>query len=575
MKKHIVLVLALLLNSLMFAQGGGFNYKALITNGGSALSNHAVNIKFTVLENSTTNVYQETHSATTDANGIVSAIVGEGNTVSGDFTTIDWGNNPYFLKVEIDSGSGYQDFGTNELKAVPYAKFAEKAGNTFSGSFNDLTNIPSGLADGDDVNDADHSTTNEIQHISKSGSTVTLSNGGGTFTDAVNDADHLTSNELQYLSVNGTQLSITNGNTVSLPDPTDADFYKENTTMLATNINDDIYTMGNVAIGKNTADYPLDIVSNTSNKGVNVQLTTGGSADQQGAYNELSGSGSGVHFGNYNKLLGTGIGDQYGVKNNITNSGNGKHYGSYSNVYGSGTARHYGAYNKLSGSGTGAQYGVYNNIDNSGNNEHYGSYSKLGGNGNGRHYGSYNELSGSGTGKQYGVLNVVTNTGNATLSGSSFSLSGSGSGDKYGTYNLIATSAGGTHYAVYGKAKKSGSYAGYFKGDVQMTQKLKANDSGDADMKAYIYGEIGYDGSYTNAYGAHTDGFTVSKLATGYYRVTFTNPPGSAAAYTVMVAKRYIGFITVKNYASYFEIRTYDTSGIPESVSSRFLVFKK
>ncbi len=573
MRKHILLVLALLLNSLMFAQGGGFNYKALITNGGSALSNQAVNIKFTVLENGATNVYQETHSVTTDANGIVIAIVGEGNTISGDFTTIDWGNNPYFLKVEIDSGSGYQNFGTNELKAVPYAKFAEKAGNTFSGSFNDLTNIPSGLADGDDVNDADHSTTNEIQHISKSGSTVTLSNGGGTFTDAVNDADYSTTNELQNLSVNGTQLSISNGNTVSLLGA-DADFYKAGTTTQATNINDNIYTMGNVAIGKNTADYPLDIISNTRNKGVNVQLTTGGSTTQYGAYNELSGSGSGVHFGSYNKLLGTGTGDQYGVKNLIDNSGNGKHYGSYAALYGSG--RHYGAYNKLSGSGTGKQYGVYNNIANSGSDAHYGSYAALNGSGSSPHYGSYNELSGSGTDNQYGVFTTITNTGNNTHYGSYSSLSGSGSGDKYGTYNLIATSAGGTHYAVYGEAEKSGSYAGYFKGDVQITQKLKADDSGNADMKAYIYGAVTAGGTYSNS-GAHSDGATVSNLTTGYYRVTFTNSPGSAAAYTVIANMRFndIGFISVKNYASYFEIKTFNTSVNLANKGFNFVVYKK
>jgi len=530
MKKQILLALALLLNSLMFAQGGGFNYKALITNGGSALSNQAVNIKFTVLENGATNVYQETQSATTDANGIVSVIVGEGNTVSGNFTTIDWANNPYFLKVEIDSGSGYQDFGTNELKAVPYAKFAEKAGNTFSGSFNDLTNVPSGLADGDDVNDADHSTTNELQN----------------------------------LSVNGTQLTISNGNAVTLPDQTDADFYKEGTTTQPTNINDDIYTMGNVAIGKNTADYPLDIVSNTSYRGVNVELSTGG---------------SGIYFGVHNELSGTGTGIRSGVHSVISNSGNGFHYGSFSALNGSGSGFHYGNYNNLSGSGTGKQYGVYTNISNSGNVEHYGSYSYLIGSGSGLHYGNYNKLSGSGTGRQYGVYNNITNSGDATHFGSYSKLSGSGSGNKYATYNVIPTTAGGTHYAVYGEAEKSGSYAGYFKGDVVITGsiqgKIKADDSGDTDMKAYIYGAINFAGGF--GAGAHSDGFTVLKIGTGHYKITFTNSPGNTHAYTVMTNMRFnaIGFITVKNYASYFEIKTYNTSGNPANKGFNFVVYKK
>ena len=83
------------------------------------MSSQPVTFRFTVLENGNNAVYQETQSAVTDANGIVAVNVGEGTVVSGDFSTIDWGSNTYFLKVEIDTGSGYQDFGNSELKYVP------------------------------------------------------------------------------------------------------------------------------------------------------------------------------------------------------------------------------------------------------------------------------------------------------------------------------------------------------------------------------------------------------------------------------------------------------------------------
>jgi len=56
-----------------------------------------------------------------------------------------------------------------------------------------------------DVNDADSDPTNELQTISKSGSTVTLSNGGGSFTDEVNDADADPNNEIQNLDQVTTQ----------------------------------------------------------------------------------------------------------------------------------------------------------------------------------------------------------------------------------------------------------------------------------------------------------------------------------------------------------------------------------
>ncbi len=129
MKTKILTLITFIITSLSFAQGGGFNYKALITDNDNVLATHPVTFRFTVLENGTTSVYQETQSATTDANGIVAVNVGEGSTISGNFSTIDWSSNPYFLKIEIDTGSGYQDYGTSEFKSVPYAKYAETGGS--------------------------------------------------------------------------------------------------------------------------------------------------------------------------------------------------------------------------------------------------------------------------------------------------------------------------------------------------------------------------------------------------------------------------------------------------------------
>jgi hypothetical protein len=70
-----------------------------------------------------------------------------------------------------------------------------------------------------DVSDGDSDDTNEIQTISKSGSTVSLSNGGGSFTDAVDDADASTSNELQTLSQSGNSVTLSDGGgTISIAD---------------------------------------------------------------------------------------------------------------------------------------------------------------------------------------------------------------------------------------------------------------------------------------------------------------------------------------------------------------------
>ncbi len=267
MKKQITLIVVLIIASLSHAQSGGFNYKALITNNGNALSNHNVSIKFSILQGNTA-VYQETQTATTDTNGIVVVALGEGSAISGSFNNIDWSQS-HFLKVEINTGNGYQDFGTSELKSVPAAKYAETAGNTFSGNFTDLTNIPAGLSDGDDVNDADHSPTNELQTISKTGSTVTLSNGGGSFTDA---DTHLTETQVDNMVAN-------NGFAQQLNDLSDAR-YLGNSLYLGNNagINDDGTANGNTGIGKFALKYNTSGSRNVAvGKGSLLHTTSGNS----------------------------------------------------------------------------------------------------------------------------------------------------------------------------------------------------------------------------------------------------------------------------------------------------------
>ncbi len=121
MKRTLTLFISLFITYLFYGQG--FNYKALISENGNPVSTQIVNVRFTILDGATT-VYQETHTVNTDEYGIFSANIGEGSVVSGDFNNLDFRNN-LSLKVEVDTGSGYQDFGTEEFKYVPYAKSAD------------------------------------------------------------------------------------------------------------------------------------------------------------------------------------------------------------------------------------------------------------------------------------------------------------------------------------------------------------------------------------------------------------------------------------------------------------------
>ena len=151
MKNTITFLTILFFVSIGFAQQG-INYKAIISDNGAVFQNQAVQVQFSVLEDGTTLRYQETHSTTTDANGIIILNIGEGTVVSGVFNDIDW-SDPQFLKVEIDTGSGYVDFGTTAFKTVPYAIYAENGGANWLNELgdvrsNDFTSVYVGLNSG-------------------------------------------------------------------------------------------------------------------------------------------------------------------------------------------------------------------------------------------------------------------------------------------------------------------------------------------------------------------------------------------------------------------------------------------
>ena len=60
--------------------------------------------------------------------------IGRGESIRGEMETINWGEGPYFLQVELDANGG-NDFklvGSTQLLSVPYALYAENAGNSDS-----------------------------------------------------------------------------------------------------------------------------------------------------------------------------------------------------------------------------------------------------------------------------------------------------------------------------------------------------------------------------------------------------------------------------------------------------------
>ncbi len=110
-------------------------YQAAARNAnGQPLANRAVLVRFSILDSTATGleVYKETHNTSTNALGLFTLNVGKGTIVTGTFSSINWGQNFKFLKVELDtiaSGSNYIDLGIQQMMSVPYALYSSSSGS--------------------------------------------------------------------------------------------------------------------------------------------------------------------------------------------------------------------------------------------------------------------------------------------------------------------------------------------------------------------------------------------------------------------------------------------------------------
>jgi hypothetical protein len=133
MKKLIVLF-CLLVTSAIKAQAPQYlNYQGIARDAGGTIITTAIGVKFEILQGSAsgTVVYDETNTITPSSAGIFTTAIGSGAPGIGTFSAINWANGPYFIRVNIDpaGGTSYSTVGTSQLLSVPYALYAETAGN--------------------------------------------------------------------------------------------------------------------------------------------------------------------------------------------------------------------------------------------------------------------------------------------------------------------------------------------------------------------------------------------------------------------------------------------------------------
>jgi hypothetical protein len=127
MKNLLVLAAFIFCCSALLAQAPEkMSYQAVLRDGsGKLVKNAQVGMRTSILKGGATGsgVFVETHTPSTNVNGLVTLQIGSGSNVSGSIDSIDWSDGPYFLKTETDvkGGTSYSISATFQMMSVPYA----------------------------------------------------------------------------------------------------------------------------------------------------------------------------------------------------------------------------------------------------------------------------------------------------------------------------------------------------------------------------------------------------------------------------------------------------------------------
>ncbi len=638
MKRTVFTILFLFTASFLFAQQG-FNYKALLSDNGNVMNQQNVEMQFSITDSSGTLLYQETQSLTTDVNGVVSCNIGEGTLVSGDFSAIDWSSGSLLLQVEIDTGNGFQNFGIETLRYVPYAKYAENAGNVFSGSYTDLTDTPDFTGWDTDASDdvqslndlsdvITHPNENSLYIGENAGTNETANMTNNTFVGYYSGSDLQTGSNNVGLGYNTMhQLETGNHNVAvgawSLSSVTSG---FSNTAIGVSSLESIQTGTGNTVLGWNAMRMGQTLQNNTA-------LGEGAGYNNDGGGNIFIGYRAGYNETGNNKLYiensdsatpligGDFNTDEVTVNGSLSivdgTQGDGKIFISDANGKGSWQDMPAMAINDLTDAlyvdhslylgpdagmnddgtdnrNTGVGYGALNQVVSGSSNVAMG-YESLYHDQSGYDNVSigdralYDNTEGYGNtalgfnalyDNQSGDGNVALgrNAGKQTLGSGNVFLGYEAGYNEMGSNKLYIDNSSTGSPLIWGDfANDQVRINGEMEvtGNLNLPGKMTATDSGDADMKAYIYGAITVSGQTIT--GASSDGFSVSRTSAGKYTITFDNAPSSMNAYMVIatIANGFQGFITVVNSSDHFQIWIESKTGVSEDKPFNFVVYKK
>jgi hypothetical protein len=110
---------------------GAISYQAVARDAqGMPLADTNVLVQFTLIADSLSGAeeYVETHTLTTNSLGLFTTAFGDGTPVSNSFANINWSAGNKFLNVQIDTGTGLVDMGTQQLLSTPYSLHSATSG---------------------------------------------------------------------------------------------------------------------------------------------------------------------------------------------------------------------------------------------------------------------------------------------------------------------------------------------------------------------------------------------------------------------------------------------------------------
>mgnify|MGYP006267371059 CR=1 FL=1 len=127
------------------------SYQAVVRDAsGQLITNSTVGMRVSIIKDDPDGPaeYVETHTPTTNANGLATLEIGEGTAVSGTFFFIEWRSGSHYVKTETDpnGGTNYTISGTSQLLSVPYALYSNIAGVSTAWTLvgDNITSVPEG-----------------------------------------------------------------------------------------------------------------------------------------------------------------------------------------------------------------------------------------------------------------------------------------------------------------------------------------------------------------------------------------------------------------------------------------------